>query len=158
MLIILRFEDLFFPLTRKEEAYTQMNKIATCVVAGMICLFASCSKDTDDKLEGKWQLTNITSGNVTEPVDTVFYNFQNTLFMYQIYDKATDEYSQAYGYKTLQENDHLLLELSYSADTLEIFLPRTGWESAKKDFFIDKVSGKELILSNDGKQYTLRKF
>lgn len=135
-----------------------MNKRIIQGVLLVALLFSACSKDTDDKLEGKWQLQEVTVNNVTEKVDTVFYNFQNTLFQYQIYDKKTDRYPVIYGYKTLLENNNILLEMTYPEKSIDAFLPRTDWETKEKTFTINELSGDKLVLYSDGKIYSFRKF
>lgn len=119
-----------------------------------LLILASCSKDDDDKLEGKWQLRQVEEKGKITPVDTVFYNFQNTLFMYQIYIPATDEISHCYGYKTLEADRKLLLELEDG----EKILPETDWDNVKEYFKIEQLSGSKLILSRADKRYIFRKF
>ncbi len=136
-----------------------MNKLINKgIIFCLILFFVSCSKDTEDKLEGKWQLREVSVNGQVEKVDTVFYNFQTVLFMYQIYDKATDKYSHIYGFKTLEENNKLSLEMNSPADSIPIFLLKTDWDSKIKDFVIDKVSGSQLILTSGAKRYTFRKY
>lgn len=123
------------------------------LLAGLLFL-ASCSNDDDDKLEGKWQLRKVEESRQITPVDTVFYNFQNSLFMYQIYTPATDGMQHRYGFKTLEENKQLVLELEKD----ENFLPLTDWDSVKESFTIERIKGKELILLRNDKRYIFRKF
>ena len=134
-----------------------MKKTIVCAVLYLVVLFAACSKDTDDKLDGKWQLQEVTTNNVTEKVDTVFYNFLTTTFMYQIYDKKSDSYSQIYGLKTSLEENKILIEMVPS-ESIPSFLPRTDWGSPEKTFTIEKITGSRLILNSEGKRYNFRKF
>jgi hypothetical protein len=121
-----------------------------------ICLtgLTACSKDTDDKLDGKWQMQQIEANGNVQKVDTIFYNFQTSLFQYQIYDARNNTYPKRNGFKTVQGDNELLLELETSND----FLKQTDWTSKNRVFTIEKVTGKELILTGDGKRYTFRKF
>ncbi len=130
-----------------------MIKIGTTLLVGAL-LLASCSKDDDDKLEGKWQLRQVEESGQVTPVDTVFYNFQNSLFMYQIYEPATDGMKHRYGYKTIEAEKQLLLELEKDDN----FLPSTDWDSIKETFTIERLKGKELILLRNDKRYIFRKF
>jgi hypothetical protein len=119
-----------------------------------LLLLTACSKSTNSLLEGKWQLQQIEADGAVQQIDTVFYNFQTSLFMYQIYNRSAEKYSVCYGYKTLTEEGELLLELLDSS-----FLPSTDWIMSKQTFTIEKVTGSRLVLSSeDRKRYFFRKF
>lgn len=130
--------------------------------AGFLCicsvLLAACSKDTDDKLEGKWQMQQMEADGNIQKVDTIFYNFQTSLFQYQIYNTHTNThtntYPYRYGFKTLKGDNELVLEL----ETDNNFLHLTDWTTKERVFTIEKVTGKNLILSSEGKRYMFRKF
>ncbi|GHU09520.1 hypothetical protein FACS189431_7710 [Alphaproteobacteria bacterium] len=121
--------------------------------------FIACSNELDDKLEGKWQLQQIeANGNIISKVDTVFYNFQTSLFMYQIYLPGSNSFSNCYGFKTVTADKQLLLELTPYGVPVDKFLPRTDWKSKEREFKVDHVNGNSLVLSSDNKQYVFRKF
>ena len=126
------------------------------------CLFfISCDKlfldlsGKDAELLGKWQM---------DGADTVYYNFQNNIFLYQIYQKK-GEISQAYGYYTLYRDtgldvrllrEYASLQLDYLGwDTLHSV---TGQDTIFKAFRIEKLSNKELILSSDEGKASFHKF
>ncbi|MDR0750312.1 MAG: lipocalin-like domain-containing protein [Tannerellaceae bacterium] len=128
-------------------------------IAGFLCIclagLAACSKDMDDKLEGKWQMQQTEANGNVQKTDTVFYNFQTSLFQYQLYDARTDTYPGRYGFKTIKGDNELFLQLETGDD----FLKQTDWTSKERTFTIEKVTGRELILTGeDGKRYTFRKF
>ena len=134
-------------------------KIRSIVV--VICSFlliTACSKDTQSKLYGKWQLQEVEVNGVVEKVDTVYFNFQQDLFMYQIYQPQTQAYSYRYGYDIMEGEHTVHLELINDPGPLSSFLPLTDWSSAKRTYTIDKVSNKQLIMYSEGKTYTFRKF
>ena len=134
-------------------------KIRSIVV--VICSFlliTACSKDTQSKLYGKWQLQEVEVNGVVEKVDTVYFNFQQDLFMYQIYQPQTQTYSYRYGYDIMEGEHTVHLELINNPEPLSSFLPLTDWSSAKRTYTIDKVSNKQLIMYSEGKTYTFRKF
>lgn len=131
--------------------------VRNIVVIACIVLFAGCSKDTESKLFGKWQLQQTEANGIVEKTDTVYFNFEHSLFMYQIYTPATDSFRQQYGYNTENENN-LLLELEDSPRPIQDFLPYTDWKSGKRTYTIEKLDGKHLILASEGKTYTFRKF
>lgn len=124
----------------------------------ILLLITACSKDTDDKLEGKWQLRQTESAGLVTSVDTVWYNFQNGLFSYAIYDAVMDEYISQYGFKNVEEGK-LLLEFDNYPRAVEEFLPLTDWESKNKIYTITKLSGSTLILTDErGNIYSFHKF
>lgn len=117
--------------------------------------FLSCSKDDDDKLDGKWQLRQMEVDGQTIRVDTVFYNFQSSLFQYQIVLPATDNVRHCYGFKEWDGEKRLQLTLT---DIPSGFLSATEWNSAKEYFTIEKLTNSQLILIRDDKRYVFRKF
>lgn len=127
--------------------------IACCAAALM-----ACEKEGEDELEGKWQLLTVEEGSAVQTVDTVWYNFQTSLFMYQFYTPSTDTYQQNYGYKTWTGSNEIELELISYGGSLSEFLLNTDWSSATRTFTVDKCSGSTLILSSEGKTYSFKKF
>lgn len=127
-------------------------------------LFWACSNnDFDDKLEGKWQLRTVQTPNETMVVDTVWYNFQNKLFKYQIYSPTTGGTPICHGFKTVKDDNLLFIELAASPyetkeEMIQKFLPQTDWETTERTFVIEKLKGKELILKDADKTYIFRKF
>lgn len=134
------------------------------VIAAMVCsllLMTSCSKDAEDKLLGKWQLKEVIDPNGDmQKVDTVWYNFQTSVFMYQIYDPSREDYDyrKSYGYNRVEEENRLWIQLIGDPQPVEEFLKYTDWPSYQRTFIIEKLTGKELVLSSDNKQYIFRKF
>ena len=127
------------------------------IIAAVAILMAACNNDTEHKLEGKWQLQQVEANGEVIQADTVFYNFQNILFMYQIYQPDSNSVLYRYGYNTVDENK-LTLELEHNPNHLDKFLPYTDWNSKTRVFTIEKLSGKQLILDSEGKRYIFRKF
>ena len=129
--------------------------IALC--GGLLSLIA-CGDSLERQLEGKWQLKTVEQNGQIETVDTVWYNFQNSLFEYQVYVPAIDSVRNMYGYKTLVGDQHLELELVSYFITIKDFLPITDWSSPKRTFQIEESSGSRLTLSSEGKTYTFKKY
>lgn len=125
-----------------------------------LCLLLSvgCSRETEEQLMGKWQLREVVTASGVQQVDTVWYNFQTSLFQLQVYRPATDSMQYCYGYNTLSGESELALELISDPKPVELFLPYTDWSSRQRSFHIDKLSGRELILSDNGKTYRFHKF
>ena len=133
------------------------NMVRVMVLLVSLFLLASCDKP-ERQLEGKWLLKEVEENGVVTPVDTVWYNFQTSLFQYQIYDRASDTYQVCYGYKVMNDEHSLDLELTFDYEGVRDFLPLTDWDSAKRHFEIESLTGKELRLSGDGKRYHFSKF
>lgn len=129
--------------------------IALC--GGLLSLIA-CGDSLERQLEGKWQLKTVEQNGQIETVDTVWYNFQNSLFEYQVYVPAIDSVRNMYGYKTLVDDQHLELELVSYFITIKDFLPLTDWSSPKRTFQIEESTGSRLTLSSEGKTYTFKKY
>ena len=125
--------------------------VRNILIAFCVILFVSCSKDTESKLFGKWQLQKVEASGNVQNVDTVY-------FMYQVYVTEIDSFRHQYGYNTLEGEKTLLLELENNPGPISKFLPYTDWDSSKQTYTIDKLESKQLILSREGKTYTFRKF
>lgn len=133
----------------------------TCFVVALV----SCNK-VEHKLEGKWQLKTVEANGVVQTVDTVWYNFQTSLFEYQLYDASTGIHYYNYGYKTMDGDTKVDLELVNYWDEktlpelmpLKDFLLLTDWDSSKQAFTIERSSAGDLVLSREGKTYTFKKF
>ncbi|MDL2209096.1 lipocalin-like domain-containing protein [Parabacteroides sp. OttesenSCG-928-O15] len=121
-------------------------------------LLFSCKQDIETELDGKWLLREvITADGSVQKVDTVWYNFQNTLFMYQLYDAATDNYPYFYGFKTKMDETHIRLEIKPYVYTVSDLLRQSDWESGTREFAIEQKTPKRLILSSEGKEYRFDK-
>ena len=129
--------------------------IALC--GGLLSLIA-CGDSLERQLEGKWQLKTVEQNGQIETVDTVWYNFQNSLFEYQVYVPAIDSVRNMYGYKTLVGDQHLELELVSYFITIKDFLPITDWSAPKRIFQIEESTGSRLTLSSEGKTYIFKKY
>lgn len=132
-------------------------------LAAMLLFFLpflfSCRKDTEEKVYGKWLLEKITyPGGEVVPVDTVWYNFQTTLFMYQIYEPARGGYRNSYGLVDFEGDNRITIELQNNPQMVEAFLPYTDWTSGTRTFTVARLKGKDLVLEGDGKEYIFRKF
>ena len=128
------------------------------LIAAVAIIMAACSDDIEHKLEGKWQLQQVEADGEVIQADTVFYNFQNILFMYQVYIPDSNKYVLQYGFNTLGGDNQMTLELSNDPRQVERFLPYTDWKSKTRTFTIEESNRKHLILNSEGKRYTFRKF
>ena len=126
------------------------------IAASVLIALSACDTMSTD-LEGKWQLNQIECGGEISAVDTVWYIFQTTLFQYQMYDQSSDRYRYSYGYN-FYEGDQLKLQLLSDPHPVGEFLPYTDWQEATRNFCVEKVTHKQLILSSEGKKYIFKKF
>ncbi|GHT55655.1 hypothetical protein FACS189451_07270 [Bacteroidia bacterium] len=123
--------------------------------------FCSCDKiflDVEGKeadLQGKWQM---------DSADTVYYNFQNNLFLYQIY-RVKDRTSNVYGYYILHGDTAIDLQLlgtqaGFPLDYLgwDTIPASDGNDTICKLFNIKQLTSKKLILSSGGKDISFHKF
>ena len=126
-----------------------------------VLIFSACDKlfldveGNEADLQGKWQQT---------PADTVYFNFQKSLFQYQIYVKK-DSIKQAYGYYTLKENNYIQLDILLQTSQL----PSNHWDwdiipgEDRKDtlrqiFRIDLINSEKLVLSSGNETLRFHKF
>ncbi|WP_278624368.1 lipocalin-like domain-containing protein [Parabacteroides gordonii] len=128
------------------------------LIAAVAIILAACNDDIEHKLEGKWQLQQVEADGEVIQADTVFYNFQNLLFMYQVYIPDSNKYVLQHGFNTLGEDNQMTLEFSNVPRQAEKFLPYTDWKSKTRTFTIEESNRKHLILNSEGKRYTFRKF
>ncbi len=126
------------------------------VIVCALYILSGCNKMNTD-LEGKWQLNRIESNGDVSVVDTVWYNFQTSLFQYQIYKPGEDVYIHQLGFN-YYDDDKLSLELISDPRPVKNFLIYTDWTETKRDFIVEKVGNKELILECQGKRYYFKKF
>ena len=135
---------------------TRIKTTLVALVLGLAC--GGCDNSLEQTLEGKWQLKEVRrQEGLVERVDTVWYNFQTSLFEYQLYVPALDSMRNLYGFKTLLGADSLELELISYFNTTQDFLPLTDWSAPKRLFRIVEQRGDRLVLESDGKEYHFKK-
>jgi len=122
-----------------------------------ILLFFACSKDEQSKLSGKWQIQQIEMNGNVVPVDTIYFNFESSLFQYQIYSPSSNSYKSWVGYNSVNDGNQLLLELN-DQNNIKQFLHLTDWSEGKRLYTIEKLTNNRLILSSENRTYTFRKF
>jgi hypothetical protein len=133
-----------------------VKKIISQLVA--LLLLASCTSEISDRLDGKWQLQQVENDGKTQEVDTIYYNFQSSLFMYQIYDASKDAFSHCYGFKVMETKNQAMLELTNYSIAISKFLPLTDWDAPSRRFTVEEVTDKRLIMTSNNTRYTFRKF
>lgn len=128
------------------------------LMAAVAFVLAACNNDMEHKLEGKWQLQQVEASGEVIQADTVFYNFQNVLFMYQVYIAHADSFVNQHGFNTIKDENQLTIELGNEPRPAGNYLKNTDWKETVRTFTIEESNRKHLILSSEGKRYTFRKF
>ena len=158
-----QYEEIFLILNyqaRKVLCEFFMKKTLIFVIC-ILSLLSSCDKlfvgisGKEADLQGKWQM---------DGADSVYFNFQNSLFLYQIYEKK-DVLSQAFGYYTLYKDSGLDLRLlrEYSSISLDhlgwdTLVSITGQDTLYKAFKIEGFTKNKIVLSSEDKKISLHKF
>jgi len=137
-----------------------MKKVLFIVICSLLFL-VSCDKifvhvsGTAAELQGKWQM---------DDADTVYYNFQNNLFQYQIY-REPNVMSQAFGYYFVRGNTGLDLALlrEYAGFPLDYLgwatlRSATGLDTIFRSFTIEKLTKTKLILQSEKGKFSFHKF
>jgi len=136
-------------------------RVKIFLVICSVFFFCSCDKiflgveGKEADLQGKWQMIN---------ADTVYYNFQNNLFQYQIY-RVKDQISAVYGYYILHGDTAIDLQLlrvqsSFPLDYLgwDTLHAPDGNDTIYKLFKIKQLTASKLTLSSDKEDISFRKF
>ncbi len=136
-------------------------------IASGILSLVSCDKifldveGAEADLQGKWQMND---------ADTVYYNFQKSLFQYQVYLEK-DSILSVFGYYTLR-GDSIDLELLAETRTInnkqtdhslnflgwDTLPAPTGQDTLFRSFRLEKLEKKALTLSYQSQNYTFHKF
>lgn len=152
---------------KRDNRYNNAKSLFSVLCA--IVLLASCDNiflkvtDKEADLQGKWRMES------TEAIpDTIFFNFQNKLFQYQIYNHRSERFNSTFGYYQLPEDTLLNIEILLSGG---IYIPfgELGWDTVPdlqdgnrskivKLFKINKVTNRKLRLSAEGHEYSFNKF
>jgi hypothetical protein len=141
-----------------------MKKTVFFVTCGLFFLvfLIACDKiflEVEGKeadLQGKWQMDN---------ADTVFYNFQKNLLLYQIF-REKDQISQVAGYYIMHGDTAIDLRLlriyaSFPMDYLgwdTLYSANSKRDTLFKAYTIDKLTSKKLILSSKDAILSFHKF
>ena len=127
------------------------------LISGAILLATSCDDKYRNDWFGKWQLRSIDTGSQSITVDSVYFNFQTDLFMYQILLPSADTTYNYYGVNVIEgDSIHLILENKPGVNNL--FWKVSGWKDKEHTYAIKKMESKELILSDENGTYNFRKF
>jgi len=120
-----------------------------------LLFFIACDNVTLSPILGKWQLKSVEkNGDVTSPVDTVWYNFQSkSIFSLQIYEPQQDLYREYVGLRTQEEKTISISLLDEGAINF------SDWNSTNRSFTIVDLNRKRLLLqSEEGFLYSFIKF
>ena len=117
----------------------------------LIALLPACSDETKHRVSGQWQLKTINNQGVVSQVDTVFFSFQRgAVFALTVLEDA-EKASVSYGYLEAPSDEYLKVSL----DAMRLSRRHAeawGWNESnqyEQIFMVEKLTGKELILSTD---------
>lgn len=124
------------------------------------------SKGIQKDFDGKWQLKYMEDedGNISK-VDTVYYNFQNNLFDYQMY-LTKDSILGVFGHCVYSGDTEITITLDGYAYRMNYykypagydFLPVVGWNDTNRTYKIEQITGSELRLTYENIKYVFCKF
>ena len=121
----------------------------------IMSLFVACDNVTLNPLLGKWQLKTVEkNGEITNPVDTVWYNFQSkSIFSIQIYQPQQDRYREFVGLRTQKDN---VISIGLIEEGALVF---SDWNSTNRSFTIVNINRRRLLLeSEEGYRYSFDNF
>jgi len=119
-----------------------------------ILFFSVGCSNYNPKLEGKWQLTYFKSSQPIQlPIDSLFYNFTNNIFMIQNFGAGNTSGQNLYG-EFHQYGDSLILTVVDDWYTLSNYY----WTSKEKRFKILEISSSSLWLSDKDATYHFRSY
>ncbi|MDR1526949.1 MAG: lipocalin-like domain-containing protein [Dysgonamonadaceae bacterium] len=124
------------------------------------CFFVSCIHTDTPDINGMWQLTSIQDRTgCTQTIDTIYYSFQGQKLFTCTLLNAGPLYSDPtivlYGYVNFPAQNQLHIQMDQWTAPYLSFLP---WRSESVNYFIRKLTSKEMILEDDGVIYRLNKF
>jgi len=121
----------------------------------IMSIFVGCDNVTLNPLLGKWQLKTVEkNGEITNPVDTVWYNFQSrSLFSIQIYEPQQNRYREFVGLRT--QEDKVISITLFDVDAITF----SDWNSINRSFTIININRRRLLLqSEEGYRYSFENF
>jgi len=142
-------------------------KLITLFLSTCILFLCSCSDDIDSKINGQWQLKTVEENGVVEAVDTVFYSFQKGyVFAFTILSHNNTEKAEiSMGYLDFPSDKEVTITMDTSTDENGYFrniqgdfLEVAGWDDYIQTFNVDRINGKNMILSRGQKTYTFKKY
>ncbi len=120
-------------------------------------LLSACHKEPADLLEGKWQLrTEIMNGSLLS-VDTLFYNFDNRVFMIQNNNVKTGYNIGLFGEYTLLD-DSLKLTVVDTDYLPQLHSYRWSENVAQRTFSIVDLTASKLTLRDNHSVLIFRKY
>jgi|GEM_PF-954044 len=125
------------------------------VLTGLI--MTGCNAEYDRQLRGKWQLRTLTTTTGQKSIDTVFYNFDNQVFVMQCLVK--DGYSETVWGEFKQTGDSIHLNFPdtvyASPGKLKLFF---GWETKSRIYYISELSSGRLCLKDGTQTMEFRRY
>lgn len=121
-------------------------------------LLLSCERYKTYELDGLWQLKTVedAGGNMTL-VDTIFYGIQRECIFSFIVLENENQANVFYGYTDRLSDKELHISMDEKSIMWWDFPALSGWNSTDNLFKIEKITGKNMVLSSEGKIYSFKK-
>ena len=123
-----------------------------------IALFVSCSKDNDDRIEGRWQTTSIESPRHTLYTDSLFWSFDMGVCKMQTLDPTNPHFAEQIYANYLIKGDSIKISIPDKYYYLANKNRYLDWNTPERKFAIRELTQKSLKLSVNDTIYSFRKY
>lgn len=146
-----------------------MKRFLFLITSLLVILWFSCSDEPEHRASGQWQLKTMEKNGIVSKVDTAFFSFQRaSVFAFTVL-KNEHEIQLSYGYMEVPAENQFKLSLDtaknedgyYKNMTDTTYLRLYGWtleDNFQQVFTVEKITGKELVLSGNGITYSFNKY
>lgn len=124
----------------------------------LVALFFSCSKETDTKLEGRWQTTSIESSRHSLYIDSLFWSFDMGVCKFQTLDSENPHFAEQIYANYLINGDSIKISIPNKFFYLARQNKYLDWNTPERKFAIREISAKTLKLSVNDTIYSFRKY
>jgi hypothetical protein len=138
---------------KNNDFIVKYTTIVLIVISSL--LTTGCSSGYNADLNGKWQLISFQSkGTIQLPVDSIFYNFENHIFVVQNLSSFSNQAKAELFGEFFQTSDSLIFKVVDSGYPLGNFF----WTGNERKFKIDRISSSVLWLSDSIGSYHFRSY
>jgi len=146
-----------------------MKRFLFLITSLTVILWLSCSDEPEHRASGQWRLKTMEKNGIVSTVDTVFFSFQRArVFAFTVL-KTEHEAQLSYGYMEVPSENQFKLSLDtskhedgyYKNLTDSAYLRLYGWtleNDFQQVFTVEKITGKELVLSANSVTYSFKKY
>ena len=120
--------------------------------------FLSCSKDNEEKIEGRWQTTTIESSRHNLRADSLFWSFDMGVCEFQTLQSSNPHYAEQIYANYRIEGDSVKISIPSKYMHLATQNRYLDWNTAERKFAIRELSSTSLKLSVNDTIYSFRKY